>query len=164
MEKIKSQEELEESLVKDDQYQPVPKSTNCCCCFCTCIEQRESESKSFYIKKWRKYLEKEINKNEVENPFKILTNLWAHQNVIQNLENIRLNPNLMEPNQIRNDLEFYIPQICTFLVFGLRETVEEFLAFLCKACFASFYFAHRVIWFLQSLLQNDIMDEKENEK
>lgn len=38
------------------------------------------------------------------------------------------------------------------MLFGEYETVEEFLAFLCKACFASFSFAHRIVWFLKSLM------------
>lgn len=63
-----------------------------------------------------------------------------------------MNPNLICTKNIRNDLEFYIPQICTFLIFGEYEKVEELLGFLCKACYGSFFFAHRIIWFLKSLL------------
>ena len=44
--------------------------------------------------------------------------------------------------------------ISTFLIFGEYEVVEEFLAFLCKACFASFFFAHRIIWFLKSIMNS----------
>lgn len=142
-------------------YDPVPRSQTTCC---KCCVKKEDLSKSYYINKWRTYLEKEITSKSIEDPFKILTNLWAHKDVIQDLEKIRLNPNLLEPSQIRNDLEFYIPQICTFLIFGLRDTVEEFLAFMCKACYASFFFAHRVIWFLRSLLDTDITNEEENIK
>ena len=68
--------------------------------------------------------------------------MWAHKNVIKELESIRLNPVLLiDGKNIRNDLEFYIPQLCTFLIFGEYEAVEELLAFLCKACYASFFFA-----------------------
>jgi len=108
--------------------------------------------------------EREQNsKKQFEDPFRILTNLWAHKNVIKDLETIRLNPNIMIQNPIRNDLEFYIPQLwydhsilySTFLIFGEYEVVEEFLAFLCKACYASFFFAHRIIWFLKSILDSN---------
>lgn len=51
------------------------------------------------------------SKKKLNDPFRILTNLWAHKNVIKDLELIRLNPNLVNKNKIRNDLEFYIPQI-----------------------------------------------------
>ena len=95
------------------------------------------------------------NETNLSRPFIILTNLWAHKNVIRDLENIRLNPNLISEKNIRNDSEFYIPQLCTFLIFGEYEVVEEFLAFLCKACYASFFFAHRIIWFLKSLQLQD---------
>ena len=38
-------------------------------------------------------------------------NLWAHKDVIKDLEMIRLNPNHLNLKSIRNDLEFYIPQL-----------------------------------------------------
>ena len=47
----------------------------------------------------------------MNDPFELLTHLWAHKNVIKDLESIRLNPNLLNKKQIRNDLEFYIPQL-----------------------------------------------------
>ncbi len=50
-------------------------------------------------------------KKNVDDPFRILTNLWAHKDVIKDLEAIRLNPNFLTDHQIRYDLEFYIPQI-----------------------------------------------------
>lgn len=63
------------------------------------------------MKGWVKYLGKEsTSKEKLEDPFRILTNLWAHKNVIKDLENIRLNPNIVG-HTIRNDLEFYIPQL-----------------------------------------------------
>ncbi len=72
----------------------------------------QNESRDYYIKKWRNYLAKETSsKKKSSDPFRILTNLWAHKNVIRDLELIRLNPNLLNRDQIRNDLEFYIPQL-----------------------------------------------------
>ena len=122
----------------------------CCCCFtcfgCKCCSQKTKKGRSYYIRSWKKYLEKE--KFGKHDPFSILTNLWAHKNVINDLENIRINPNLL--SEFRTDIEFYIPQLCSFLVFGMSEATEEFVAFLCKASYASFYFAHRVLWFLSS--------------
>jgi hypothetical protein len=72
----------------------------------------QSGSRQYYITKWRKYLSKETeSKSKLNDPFRILTNLWAHKNVIRDLEQIRLNPNLLGTKSIRNDLEFYIPQL-----------------------------------------------------
>ena len=70
------------------------------------------ESRDYYIKKWRNYLAKETSSKKKSNdPFRILTNLWAHKDVIRDLELIRLNPNLLNRDHVRNDLEFYIPQL-----------------------------------------------------
>ena len=41
------------------------------------------------------------------------------------------------------------------MLFGEYEVVEEFTAFLCKACFASFSFAHRIVWFLKSMMHQN---------
>ena len=131
------------------------------CSFCKCTKEEKEKNKSYYITKWRKYLTKENQtKESLNDPFTILLNLWAHKkNIIKDLESVRINPNMITPSTpsplniiIRNDLEFYIPQICSFILFGDVEVVEESLTFLCKASFTSFFFAHRVIWFLKSML------------
>ena len=97
----------------------------------------------------------------MNDPFELLTHLWAHKNVIKDLQEIRLNPNLINKNRIRNDLEFYIPQLCSFMLFGEYEAVQEFFSFLCKSCYASFSFAHRIIWFLKSSIgKNPQTNEK----
>ena len=132
---------------------------SCCgkCChylFCCCCCINYEKSKSSYRKGWRKYLTKEGNDSSNE-PFVILTNLFANaDNAIEALESIRLNPNLVSENKLRNDLEFYIPQLCTFLLFGEVKAIEEFFVFLCKVCNASFFFAHRVHWFLSAMINN----------
>ena len=120
-----------------------------CCCCCTNYEK----SKNSYRKGWRKYLTREGNDSS-DQPFVILTNLFANvDNAIEALESIRLNPNLVSENKLRNDLEFYIPQLCTFLLFGEVKAIEEFFVFLCKVCNASFFFAHRVHWFLLAMIK-----------
>lgn len=123
---------------------------------CSCFKKQKSKTKAYYIAKWRKYLTKEnTNKSSLNDPFTLLINLWAHKaNILKELESVRINPNLIAPSKIilRNDLEFYIPQLCSFILFGEIELVEESLSFLCKASFSSFFFAHRVIWFLKSML------------
>jgi phosphatidylinositol 4-kinase len=43
----------------------------------------------------------------------------------------------------------------SFLLFGEYEAVLELLSFLCKSCYASFSFAHRIIWFLKSSIGNN---------
>jgi hypothetical protein len=75
-------------------------------------KKKQQKTKTYYINKWRKYLNKEAQTTqELNDPFELLTHLWAHKNVLHELEGIRLNPNLLNKNKIRNDLEFYIPQL-----------------------------------------------------
>ena len=131
---------------------------------CKCFKSEKDKDKKYYIEKWRKYLTNEsTSKSKMNDPFIILANIWAHKKVIKDLEKVRINPNLIRKERvktlsniiIRNDLEFYIPQLCSFIIFGDNELVDELLSFLCKSCYCSFFFAHRVIWFLKSMLTND---------
>ena len=125
------------------------------CCFylwCCCCCHSQEKSKRSYQKGWRSFLTKE-GVDSSDEPFLILTNLFTNKDgSIAALESIRLNPNLVSANKLRNDLEFYIPQLCTFLLFGEMKAIEEFFVFLCKVCNASFFFAHRVHWFLSAMI------------
>ena len=124
-----------------------------CNFICSKLCQSNKHSKKFYMKGWRDYLEREGNEAS-DKPFKILTNLFINDDeAISGLQSIRLNPNLVSENKLRNDLEFYIPQLCTFLLFGEMKDIEEFFVFLCKACNLSFFFAHRVHWFLSAMIE-----------
>ena len=128
-------------------------SKKCCDFLCNKLFHSNKRSKNFYMKGWRDYLEREGN-DASDKPFKILTNLFVNdEEAILGLESIRLNPNLVSENKLRNDLEFYIPQLCTFLLFGEMKDIEEFFVFLCKACNLSFFFAHRVHWFLSAMIE-----------
>ena len=128
---------------EEDEYIDDSNDKSCCCkccsfIFCCCCSSR-SKGKGFYQKGWRNYLVKEGNDSS-DVPFRILTNLFSNKDgSISALESIRLNPNLVSANKLRNDLEFYIPQLCTFLLFGEVKAIEEFFVFLCKVCNASFF-------------------------
>ena len=165
--KIEDLKKIEFSPVK------IEKKTCSLCNICNCLKSKKNKDKKYYIDKWRKYLTNEsTSKVKMNDPFIILANLWAHKPVIKYLENVRINPNLIKKDRIRtlssiiirNDLEFYIPQLCSFIIFGDSELVDELFSFLCKSCYCSFFFAHRVIWFLKSMLTNDeIQNETNNE-
>ena len=74
----------------------------------------------------RLYLIKE-NIETLNVPFWILTNLFNNKdNLIAILQSI--NPNFVNVNKKINDLEFYISQLCTFLLF-VEKTTEEFFVF-----------------------------------
>ena len=168
-----AQQKIED--LKKIEFNPVKieKKTCSLCNICNCLKSKKNKDKKYYIDKWRKYLTNEsTSKVKMNDPFIILANLWAHKPVIKYLENVRINPNLIKKDRIRtlssiiirNDLEFYIPQLCSFIIFGDSELVDELFSFLCKSCYCSFFFAHRVIWFLKSMLTNDeIQNETNNE-
>ena len=129
-----------------------------CCCFCI----SRTRTKDFYRKNWKNYLYKE-GSDASDLPFNKLTNLFANgdDEAIEALGDFRVNPNLVSENKLRNDLEFYIPQLCTFLLFGDIKAIEEFFVFLCKVCNASFFFAHRVHWFLSAMI-NAAQEKKQD--
>ena len=150
----------EEIFIDDEGLNSVDGDENergCCCNFfytifcCGCGSKEKS--KDFYRKKWKSYLFKEgLDGSDLA--FNKLTRLFANadEDTIKGLGDFRINPNLVSQNKLRNDLEFYIPQLCTFLLFGDIKAIEEFFVFLCKACDASFFFAHRVHWFLSAMI------------
>ena len=162
-----SSSKIEKILQKDFEEVEVRQEKKICSIknFCKYLKPKIIKDKNFYINKWRYYLTQESqSKSKMNDPFLILTNMWAHKPVIHELEKVRINPNLIKKAKkkrmndiiIRNDLEFYIPQICSFILFGDNELIDELLAFLCKSCYCSYFFAHRVIWFLKSMLTSDM--------
>ena len=132
----------------------------CYYAFCLCFCEVE-ENKDNYKTGWQNYLEKE-NEMRIDLPFRILTSLYAQdEQVLEQIKNIRLNPNLVNSYQLRNDLEFYIPQLCTFLLYGKINSIEKFKELLYKICKTSFFFGHRVHWFLSAMLNNNIGEKRE---
>ena len=150
--------------LEDDQEQIEEYEKRSCCfyTFCCCLCNSRIRSKDSYRKNWKKYLYKE-GTDASDLPFNKLTNLFANADdeAIEALGDFRLNPNLVSENKLRNDLEFYIPQLCTFLLFGDIKAIEEFFVFLCKVCNASFFFAHRVHWFLSAMI-NAAQEKKQD--
>ena len=113
-------EEEDDNNYYEDKDENNDRSCLCKCCYylcCCCCCSSRLKGRKFYQKGWRNYLVKEGNESSDES-FRILTNLFSNKDgSISALESIRLNPNLVSANKLRNDLEFYIPQLCTFLLF-----------------------------------------------
>ena len=134
-----------------------------CCIFCCecpcCINIDPLNEKYYFIRLWNKLTkDSKFNDSNTISPFQTVINLFAHKYVIDDLKKMRLNPNLILLEQgKRNDLEFYIPQLCNFNLFGGQEQVAQFFFFLCNACYASFFFAHRVYWFMRSFENVDCL-------
>ena len=116
-----------------------------CCIFCCecpcCINIDPLNEKYYFIRLWNKLTkDSKFNDSNTISPFQTVINLFAHKYVIDDLKKMRLNPNLILLEQgKRNDLEFYIPQLCNFNLFGGQEQVAQFFFFLCNACYASFF-------------------------
>ena len=148
---------------------PAYKNKKCCsecysksllCLFsCKCLNSNifYLNEKIYFIKVWASLSKEYGDKKNASLPFKALLNLYSlKKDIINELKCIRLNPNLLliKSGQ-RNDLEFYIPQLCNFNLFGEYEQVTRLLCFLCNACYCSSFFAHRVYWFMRSIDINE---------
>ena len=87
-----------------------------------------------------------------------LMRLYAHHSdAINDLEKSRINPDFT--SIFRNDLEFFIPQVCSFYLKGNYENHIALRNFVVLASSASFFFAHRVWFFFQSaMFQEDSVE------
>jgi hypothetical protein len=71
---------------------------------------------------------------------------------IDKITRVRLNPDLDPTAVARSDLEFFIPQLCSFYL-GTEITDEEacqLLTVIQQASQINFFFAHRVYFFFNS--------------
>ncbi|KAK1944762.1 Phosphatidylinositol 4-kinase [Phytophthora citrophthora] len=79
---------------------------------------------------------------EQDDVFHLLLKLYAHQDVVENLYSS------YEANAA--EFEFYIPQLCTFLIHGNYAKQHQLECFLMSRSGESLPFAHRLTWFLRS--------------
>ena len=81
-----------------------------CCCICkSCRKEEDPTKKRMYFKNW-------VHKGHEDlNIFEILIDAFAgFTNRLEELNNCRINPNY--DDNTRNDLEFYIPQLCSYIL------------------------------------------------
>ena len=84
---------------------------------------------------------------------KTMMRMYAHQEgAIQALENCRVNPDLK--SNFRDDLEFYIPQLCSFYLKGKldKEDVQGLFNVIILSARADFFFSHRIWFFFHSAM------------
>ncbi|KAL3671257.1 hypothetical protein V7S43_003189 [Phytophthora oleae] len=79
---------------------------------------------------------------EQDDVFHLLLKLYAHQDVVEKLYSS------YEANAV--EFEFYIPQLCTFLLHGNYAKQHQLECFLMSRSGESLPFAHRLTWFLRS--------------
>lgn len=86
-----------------------------------------------------------------DDPVRGLLQLYAHQeNAVRDLEQCRINPDFNSP--FRNDLEFYIPQICCIYIEGGLEDPRDVINLILNAAKSDMFFSHRIWFFFQSLI------------
>lgn len=130
------------------------------------------------MRKW-KHLSTSVlafpNKRENEaNTFDLLKEIYHRGGEIDmnELWKLRINADLKDSDRIRNDTEFFLPQIwyelsfirCSslflwkgssnFFILLSKNGEREMLSFLIGASMTSIHFAHRLFWYLRSLVSN----------
>ena len=65
---------------------------------------------------------------------------------------MRVNPDFTSTQ--RTDLEFYIPQLCSFYLRGDSEKPQPLVNLILLASSTSFYFSHRIWFYFQSMIFN----------
>lgn len=63
---------------------------------------------------------------------------------------------MIQGGEERDDLEYFIPQIVTYMVIEKNLADEELTNFIIQACLTDFYFAHRVYFYLNSLTEDHL--------
>lgn len=90
----------------------------------------------------------------------LLIRLYAHDlSSIAALEQVRVNPSYTQ--QQRSDLEFYIPQLCSFYLRGDSEKPQLLVNLILLASSSSFFFAHRIWFYFQSMLFTAATDSEQ---
>jgi len=125
-----AREQLLEDIVPHEDYNA---KTSClfrtCCCFyymfccCICCEKSKSVTKQTFVKRFEKWLNIESRLGRRDKTLKVaktMMRMYAHQpGAIKDLEKCRVNPDFN--SVFRDDLEFFIPQLCSFYLKGNLE-------------------------------------------
>lgn len=82
------------------------------------------------------------SKEETHSPFHLVLRLFTYEDVLGDLDEVFAH----DPDAI----EFYIPQLVTFLVYGAFWSSGSLQEFLLDKCSCSVRFAHRLFWFLNA--------------
>ncbi|KAE8888050.1 hypothetical protein PF005_g11416 [Phytophthora fragariae] len=90
----------------------------------------------------RDHRQQQEEEEDDDDAFHLLLKLYAHQDVVAQLYS-SYDANAAE-------LEFYIPQLCTFLLHGNYAKQHQLECFLMSRSGDSLPFAHRLTWFLRS--------------
>ena len=78
------------------------------------------------------------------------------------LAKCRVNPDLTSP--VRQDLEFYIPQLISFYLQGYYPNMEQLVNLIVQDCKNDFYFSHRIFFQLKSVTFEHVNDIRKEEQ
>ena len=125
-------------------------------CCCICCEKSKAVTKQTFVKRFEKWLNID-KRRRLDGKLivaKTMMRMYAHQpGAIKDLEKCRVNPDFK--SKFRDDLEFYIPQICSFFLKGNQETSREqddLYKVIILASQTNFFFAHRIWFFFHSAM------------
>jgi hypothetical protein len=116
--------------------------------FTRSAQQSEDKFRDFWDEKLRSTMDRLAStastspKEKDSDVFRLLLQLYAHQDVVAQLYSS------YEANAA--ELEFYVPQLCTFLLHGKYAKQHQLECFLMSRSGDSLPFAHRLTWFLRS--------------
>ena len=115
------------------------------------------------IQNFRKTLKTLKKKRFIDSEvFNALVQLYRHKDHANRLLlRVRLNPDFLSSSSTRADLEFFIPQLCSFYLNPelTNKEVEQIGDTLTHACRVNFFFAHRVWFFFRSSV--DYVEDEE---
>jgi len=129
----------------------VENSYFCCLCRALCLPNKNALSTSQKNRlKWKEF--NYSSRDQFFSPiFAVLIDLYDGNDVYEDLESCRINPDYTSPKEVRNDLEFYIPQLTNFMVFHQDVIQDKLQIFLEEWSQADPYFAHLYYWYINSL-------------
>lgn len=135
-----------------------------CCCLCWKTKEFAANKPDF-ITRFTRWIPNR-SKSQVtpwgttdRDPIPILIQLYScDPEAIQSLSLIRINPNLQAA--VRKDLEFFIPQLCSFYLQGHYPNSQQLVDLIVQAASNDFYFSHRIFFFLRSVDLSKVTDPK----
>ncbi|CCI40885.1 unnamed protein product [Albugo candida] len=100
------------------------------------------KKQAIWTKKWTQ-LVKQFKRKQTEPTFEALVRLYAHREGAMKRLDVAYAWDPVE-------FEFYLPQLCSFLLLGAFKRGPQLSAILLSKCSVSHVFAHKMLWYLNS--------------
>ena len=119
-------QDLDSNLIKPEGEEHVYEEVTTCCC-CKKVKPRTQHNPRKRAGFWAK-IKATFSKGSSEHDdrvFQDLLKLYAHEDVVDDMQNVRINPSFKRDEIYRDDLEFFVPQLCNFVLFQRSEITEK---------------------------------------